>query len=134
MIYADFTYYTDVFLGNKVPADDWNRFSRQASKWLDWYTENRITDVTENIKDACCAVSEEMYFMESSSETGSLSDIQTVASETVGKHSVSYTSSKASEMSINERLLSSVYIYLNDPQLIGRAAKYRTGSIKCGNL
>lgn len=84
MAYADYTYYSTEFLGNKVPETDFPRAAARASEYLDSITAGIITklqEIPEEVKKATCAIAEKEY----SKEQG-----QEVVSESVGSYSVTY--------------------------------------------
>lgn len=84
MVYADYTYYSAEFLGNKVPETDFPRVSARASEYLDSVTAGIIAKLQatpEEVKKATCAIAEKEYSREQGQE---------VASESVGSYSVTY--------------------------------------------
>lgn len=65
--YADAAYYTDVFGGTTIPADDLEKYLRTASRHIDSLTYNRIisrgiNDLTEFqqdlVREVCCEMAE----------------------------------------------------------------------------
>lgn len=65
--YADETYYTDIYQGTAIPADDIQRYLRQASRHIDTLTYNRIVGrgiaaltpfQQEVIREVCCQQAE----------------------------------------------------------------------------
>ena len=102
-MYADYEFYTDQYYGDTISSEDFPRLSSRASDFLDYYTRGKAAKVTDEdtttaLAKACCAVAEAMKADEDNkklaqkaaeaalSETGG-----EVKSETVGSHSVSYT-------------------------------------------
>ena len=86
MIYADYAYYLSDYKG-AMPETDYDRLSRRASAHLNTITFGRIDGewaADTRVKDACCALAEEMYKQEQGGE---------VTGETVGKWSRAYASS-----------------------------------------
>ena len=84
MAYADYTYYSTEFLGNKVPETDFPRVSARASEYLDSVTAGiieKLQATPEEVKKATCAIAEKEYSREQGQE---------VASESVGSYSVTY--------------------------------------------
>lgn len=68
--YADAAYYTDVFGGTTIPADDLEKYLRTASRHIDSLTYNRmigrgINDLKEFqqdlIREVCCEMAEFEY-------------------------------------------------------------------------
>lgn len=88
MAYADFNYYSTTYLGNKISSDEFNRLALRASAYLDYITNGQLKDITitDDIKNAMCAVAEEM----NDYETGT----KGIASESVGRVSRTYSNSK----------------------------------------
>ena len=102
-MYADYSFYTGEFFGTAIAEADFPRLSTRASDFLDYYTRGKAAratdeDVLTALSKACCAVAEAMKTDEDSkklaqkateaalSESGG-----EVKSESVGSHSVSYT-------------------------------------------
>lgn len=65
--YADEAYYTDIYQGTSIPADDIQRYLRQASRHMDTLTYNRIVGrgiaaltpfQQEAIREVCCRQAE----------------------------------------------------------------------------
>lgn len=87
-LYADYKFYTDDYLGRAIPAEAFPRYVRDASKYIDNVTFNRINGaVSEDIKMACCAVAEEIY----SQAVSGADSVSGKASESIGDYSVSYS-------------------------------------------
>lgn len=88
MIYADFEYYRDVFHGTKIKEQaEFEGLAVKATADLDMLTFGRINPeapISEAVKNAVCAVAEELSRQEQGPEK---------ASESVGKQSVSYVAS-----------------------------------------
>ncbi|MBE6723304.1 MAG: hypothetical protein E7572_12690 [Ruminococcaceae bacterium] len=61
-MYATFDYYSGTYLGALFSAENWPRYERDASLYIDRLTYGRlITDplkVTDRVKSAVCAVAE----------------------------------------------------------------------------
>ena len=69
-MYADYEFYTNEYLGNKITAEDFPRLALRASDFLDFATGNKMIDnlpsdtaSLNKIKKACCAVADEMSDM-----------------------------------------------------------------------
>lgn len=110
MVYADYSYYVGVYYGNAVPENDFKRMSKRASAYLDCVTFGRIQDVTDKIKDACCALCDAYYRDEQ--------DGGTLASETKGEWSVTYA--EASRESLQDKACRIVRQYLGGTGLLFR--------------
>ncbi len=93
-VYADYTYYSETFLGTAIALADFERLALRASAQIDRLTFDQaaaiITANTDTakvaaIKMATCAVAEAIQSVEASPE---------VSSERVGQHSVTYNIGK----------------------------------------
>ena len=86
MLYATWQYYREGYNGELIQDDlEFKRLVREASAFLDFITQNRtrcFEDVEDRLKNAACAVAE----IRKAYADGS----KGIASETVGKESVSY--------------------------------------------
>ena len=110
MVYADYAYYTGTYHGDIVPDTAWDKAAIKATRWLDWYTGDRILlPPTENVTLACCAVAEVFY---EDDERG-----HDIESETTGKYKVQYSGDI-----LQVRLERAVRMYL-DCSLIGRVVE-----------
>ena len=93
MIYADYNFYVSSFYGNVIPEEEYAAASLRASRFLDYYTQNRVKDNAdlEAVKMACCALAEEYYAIETSQRLAMQTDGE-MQSQTVGSYSVTYRS------------------------------------------
>ena len=115
MIYADYSYYKDKFHGKLVPEESFERNALQASQYIDNVTFGRIgSDVTDAVKNACCALAEIYY-----SGTVSPRAASGVTSEKVGDHSVSYAAAENASTQ-QKRLRSAVKLWLGATGLLYR--------------
>ena len=57
MTYADYTYYSGVYMGT-VSSGDFPRLAVRASSFLDYFTQNRAKDnvALDAVKMCCCAL------------------------------------------------------------------------------
>lgn len=100
MAYADYTYYTEQFLGTAIKAEEFPRLSLCASAYLDYYTQGRAAENADMdaLKMACCAVAEQYQIIEaarllaSKSVAGSAGNAGELQSQTVGSWSKTYRS------------------------------------------
>lgn len=102
-MYADYDFYANQFYGAAIGSEDFPRLSSRASDFLDYYTRGKAAKVTDEatitaLSKACCAVAEAMQTDEQSKalaakalEAALDGSGGEVKSETVGSHSVSYT-------------------------------------------
>ena len=107
--YADFTYYTNTYLGTAIASPDFARLALRASTYIDRLTFNRAasdTDNTDAIKMACCAVAEEI---QKSEADGGVDGIQ---SESIGQNSVTYTANSSKQLSAPDKYMQAAALYL----------------------
>ncbi len=118
MIYTDYRFYKEEFHGKLIPAEDFDRAAISATQYINNVTFGRIgSNVTEAVKNACCAAAEVYY-------SGSVSPraASGITSEKVGNHSVSY--SAAENISTQaKRLRSAVKLWLGSTGLLYRGLK-----------
>ena len=106
MIYADYSYYTNVYWGNSITAQDWTRMATRASAFLDYATMGRAAKYPDldALKMACCAVAHDYQTIENArvlannslsaaSNSGETGELQ---SQTVGSWSKTYRSGGSS--------------------------------------
>lgn len=85
MAYVTYEWYADTFLGGKIPSfEDFARVIPEAEAYIDDITRGKVTEATEAVKKAVCAVAEVIYNQEKDEDA-------TVSSESVGNHSRAYT-------------------------------------------
>lgn len=115
MEYASYKYYVEEY-GGSLSEDEFNRFSRKASAYIDTITFNRAAKAMSGmfagrIKEACCGVVDVM--MKNENGGG-------IASETNDGISVTYVSSGDEKKSPEQRLYSEALIYLGTTGLMYR--------------
>lgn len=103
-MYADYVFYTTVYMGNVIPEDDFPRLMTRAGEYLDSMIQGPRPD-TEAAKKAACAVAEAWQVGEQGGE---------VVSQTVGSWSRSYAAVKGK--SRDGRLLDAAMPYI--PELL----------------
>ena len=102
MAYADFEYYSTVYLGTAIKEDDFPRLALRASTFLDYYTQGRSAQNPDldALKMACCAVAEQyqsidlaskaaLNALQNSANVGEGGELQ---SQSVGSWSKTYRS------------------------------------------
>ena len=93
--YADYDFYANVYLGDKITPEDFPRLALRASEYIRRLTRCRVERVPkcqrQPIQLAVCAVAELMQD-ERRMVSRSFSGEQVVSSESVGSHSVTYGS------------------------------------------
>ena len=96
-MYADYAYYTDVFLGTFFTTEaDYNRNALDASDFIDYITMGRAKDHADldAVKRCCCALAEQ-YATIGALRIAAAAKVTTdgiIASESVGSHSRSFRS------------------------------------------
>ena len=121
-MYADYTYYTHSWYGNVISAGDWNKYASRASDYIDYITMDKAktyNDTGDALKKACCAVAEQIAVSDSISTSMSVASL---ASETVGSHSVSYRSEAEIITGATRAMLSVAQTYLLPTGLLYRGA------------
>lgn len=92
MAYADYAYYTGTYKGKVIPSSAFDTLSMRATAYLDMISQGETTTqlagYTTEIKNACCAVAEDMLI---NPESG-----RGISSESVGGNSVSYDNAERS--------------------------------------
>ena len=58
MTYADYEYYKSSFSGTLIPEEEFSPLSNKVSRYLDYVTMHRISEVTDSVKNAVCAGAE----------------------------------------------------------------------------
>ncbi|MEG1619288.1 MAG: hypothetical protein RR335_06940 [Eubacterium sp.] len=117
MVYADFEYYRDFYLGIKITdSKTFKRLAREASAFLDAITFGNIDKslpIQEPVKNAICAISEIKHDY--------LDGTRGISSESVGRVSISY--SGASEKTEYSECYDMAYNYLINTGLLYRGVK-----------
>lgn len=97
MLYADYDFYTNVYMGREIKDADFMRLLRRASGYLEYYTQGRVKECPcmDSVKMACCALIEQYQLIEDAQtlanrgfSTALESSAGEIQSETVGSHSV----------------------------------------------
>jgi hypothetical protein len=121
MAYADYTYYTGTYLGTAIASADFAALALRASAVIDAITFNRaepiVTAATETttitaIKNAMCAVAEELQRQDSNS------NVDGIASESQGQYSVSYVATSNRSKSNTQKLQDAALIWLANTYLM----------------
>lgn len=115
MAYADWTYYQNTYLGTAISEADFPALAQRASAQIDAMTFGRAASDTDNetaIKNACCAVAEELQRQQS---TGFTDGIQ---SESQGRYSVSFFAHSSRAQSNQSKLETAAKLYLGNSGLM----------------
>jgi len=100
-LYIDYIFYRDDY-GGKVPEDEFLNLELKAVTLINYYTFNRIIEVTDDVKFAVCELID--YFNEIIETDG-----KEISSEKVASYSVSYVVDGKSE-TIKQRDIISKYL------------------------
>lgn len=109
MAYADYSYYTTTFLGTAIASSDFSRLALRASAVIDQITFGRAADDTTNtnaIKNAMCAVAEEIQTQEAAG------NVDGITSESQGRYSVSYAANSGKSKSNQYKLEAAAKVWL----------------------
>lgn len=118
MAYADYTYYSTVYMGASLTEDTFPSFAEKASAYVDYVTmgraKNAAGDAADAVKNAVCALCE---IINDSSKLNAVSTEteRSVSSETVGAWTRSFGSRNVSGTDvqlIESRKRESVAMYL----------------------
>lgn len=118
--YVDYTYYSATFLGTAIASTDFSRLALRATEQVDLLTFDRalpvITAATDTatitrIKNATCAVAEEIQRQEQNSADG-------IASESVGSYSVSFAPTSSKMLTNQNKITSAASTYLSSTGLM----------------
>lgn len=122
-MYATYSYYKNQFFGGKLEAEDFYRYAKRACAEIDRVTFGRLTSMPESeiqdaVRDAVCAVAEQMYSFENAKGAE-------IASESNDGVSVSYrdvSDKRKQEQAISQTLRT----YLAQTGLMFRGAYSHT--------
>lgn len=93
MVYADYRFYQESYLGSELGGEEFPRLALRASGYLDYITQGRAAEQagSEAVKMACCALAEEFKGLEYAEraarrrlEAGAEADQAELESESVG--------------------------------------------------
>lgn len=94
MAYADYDFYSNVFLGVEINPSEFDRLSERASEIIDTLTYSKITEdmlkkesLANKIKKANCALAEQLLIMKNHYDT---TGNGAIASIKAGEESVTY--------------------------------------------
>lgn len=106
-MYADFTYYKDIYKGTFIPdADIFKWYADKATLFINIKTYERAKDYDEDskVKDCMCALAEHLY------QNGVNEESNNIASEKVGEWTRTYRNTTTKEL--NYGMTSIVVTYL----------------------
>ena len=115
MSYADYIHYSTVYIGNAIAEADFPRLALRASAQIDRLTYNRAATDTNNttaIKNAMCAVAEEIQRQEQND------NVDGITSESQGQYSVSYGSNSNRARSNQTKIVDAAKLWLETTGLM----------------
>lgn len=133
MVYADYSFYKNSFLGSAISEADFPRLALRASQFLDYYTlgKSRNNPGLENLKMACCALAEKYQIVEKAQKLAeeSLTDGGNLKSESVGSYSVSYQTASEKAQGANKAVIDAQngVVATARQYLVGTGLLYRGG-------
>lgn len=111
--YVDYTYYHSTYHG-ELDETAFNSVIIKAQAKVDFFTNYRIIEINDSIKNATCALCDLFYKKEHSS---------IVSSESVGNHSRSYAVTAKTDADWNKEAYEIVTEYLGNTGLMYRGLK-----------
>jgi hypothetical protein len=121
-VYADYTFYVTEFFGTAIAESDFPRLALKASTVIDQLTFGRAVTDTEyptQIKNAMCAIAEELHSIENSDGS------EYVTSESQGNYSVSYAQDAVESRTYEQRYFDAARVWLAGTYLM--FAGFNTG-------
>ena len=115
MAYTNFTFYATSYFGTAIAEVDFPQLALHASAIIDNLTFNRAATDTENtvaIKNAMCAVAEELQKQDQNS------GVDGIASESQGQYSVSYVATSNRSKSNQAKLQDVAKLWLQNTYLM----------------
>lgn len=126
MAYADYTFYTTVYLGNVISQTDFPRLAERATEVINAIIGDKITadvisddTVYTNIKKANCALAEQIYY--ETSGTNAIGGASNISSLKAGEETISYNTSKSAYELQKDKyqiVLSTLSKYLGNTNLL----------------
>lgn len=121
-MYADYDFYTNDYHGFMISESEFPYFSERASAYIDSVTFGRAKKLSEDnlklVKLAVCACCETYKSVQKNPDTLGIS------SETVGDHTISYTSTSAAQTAIE----TGNALYRNVKQYLGHTGLMYKGA------
>ncbi|MDO5385584.1 MAG: hypothetical protein Q4F08_12065 [Rikenellaceae bacterium] len=109
MTYADYEFYTGVYGGKAIPAQDWPALAMGASAYIDLLTFGRLAQgaqADDAVRLAVCAVAEAQARWAQAEDGGA------VKSESVDGYSVAYQDADARARQLDSQRLAAADLYL----------------------
>ena len=123
---TDYSFYTDTYLGNLIPEEEFPRVLKRADARLEELTYGHCFDpgLPESVQTcvalAECAIADTLYSNDSAS--GGFAPSAAVTEEKVGSHSVKYADAVSASQALAAQTRSLAFAYLLTTGLLNRAA------------
>lgn len=117
MQYAEYGFYLNDYLKGREAAlnkSDFDFYAVKATKVIEQYTFGRVETVTDDVKNCCCELAENMQAEAKTSERSG------VTSEKVGDYSVSYASATDRHRESQQEYSRILHLWLGDTGLLYR--------------
>ena len=112
MAYVTHEWYNGTFKGKVIPdAEAFDGVNTEAEAYIHYITRGKITEPTDEVKKAICAVAEVIY-------NQAHDNTPTVSSESVGNHSKSYTTKTVSTAEREAEKARKARLYLSGTGLL----------------
>ena len=105
-MYADYSYYTEVFHGDAITKEEFPKYATRASDFIDYFTMGKAAGNAElpGVKKSCCALAEQYQLIDAvrKAAAAKVTEDGIIASESVGAHSRSFRSGVDGAQAITE--------------------------------
>jgi len=125
-MYADFTYYKELYYGQQIAdADVFRTAAARASEYMDSVTFGRLESgvpeaFAEPVKKCCCALAEAFYLQQQAYTCASTDGTGAKKSETQHNYSVTYSTPAETLASLLNGRSFSAYLYSICMRYLGR--------------
>lgn len=140
-MYADYTFYTDTFYGDKIPEEKFPKYATAASDFIDYFTMGKAANNSDlpAVKKCCCALAEQYMFIDTVREAASakVTADGIIASESVGSHSRSFQTGAAGAQAVEaeeKKLADIARVYLLQTGLLYRGGVTCVHATCCNDL
>ncbi len=108
MLYVDYTFYKQIYKGDVLNEEQFEKYAVQALNFIINLTNNRISEqnISENIKLAICSAADVFWQKAQSAPVD-------ISAESTDGYSVNYQSSNARQSAWNYKLISAVNLYFS---------------------
>lgn len=124
--YADYTYYTNEYKGNQLSEEEFNAQILKATRYVNYFTFNRIVDITQldtdtqsAIRDCVCDLAENLHLQLTTGDLVSNKKMEMVDGYTVS-YAVEGKDGEIGTVTLRRKLYSVAQIYLVETGLLYR--------------